>query len=216
MKLVSIPVLAALCIWASSSFAFQMIGESNTQATGSSCQSYSFAIMLTLKDERYGGTAKALNETETAIRALVVKHGGTSGSHEAWDKAIAEFTKNKYKLRRAYVNNYSEWTSRIRDLTTPTIDDIMILKFERAVATSVHSIDGSNYSSGHIITIVGIDDAIMNNKITYLNGGIKPQGDKGFSDHICRPNSYGSKKYVVGIRQSNDYELKGNGVYWIE
>ena len=193
-----------------------MIGEVNTQATNSSCQSYAFAVLLTLEEESFGNTAKQLHETELQIRNLVKKHGGASGSHSAWDKAISEFTKGKYKLVRKYISNYTEWVSFVREHTTPSLTDLMKLTYQKAVATSVASIDNSSYGSGHVITIVGIDDALFDNKITYLNGGIKPKSDRGFSDHVCRENSYGYERYAVGIRHSNNYELKGNGVYWIE
>ena len=208
--------MVGLLAFSSSAMAFTMVGEVNTQATTSSCQSYAFAVLLTLEEESFGSTAKRLHETEMQIRNLVVKHGGTSGAHTAWDKAIIEYTKGKYKLVRKYLATYADWVSLVRERTTPSLTDLMNLTFQKAVATSVSSIDNSSYESGHVITIVGIDDSFFNNKITYLNGGIKPKSDTGFSDHMCRENGYGNESYAVGIRHSNNYRLKRNGVFWIE
>ncbi|MEM7476067.1 MAG: hypothetical protein AAF483_13820 [Planctomycetota bacterium] len=205
-----------ISIFAGSVGAVSIVGEVNTQKTDSSCQSYAFAVMLALIDESYGGTARALQSTENTIRALVMKHGGTSGNHDAWDKAIDEFTNSKYQLKREYPKDYVSWVARVRELTTPSIADVMNLTFEKAIATSVTYVDGSKYAKGHVITVIGIGPEVANTSILYLNGGIKPEGDSEFSDHICRNDSLGSDKYIVGIRNSSNYELKGNGIYWIE
>jgi hypothetical protein len=195
----------------------QMVAEVNMQATSSSCQSYAFSVMLTLKDSVYGSTAKELHETEKQIRKLIEKEAkGGKVEHKHWDTAIAKFTEGAYKLERKYLADSTAWFNKVRELTTPTLDDLTRLTFEKAVAVSVNAVDGSNYGNGHVITVIDIAAKGPAFEIEYLNGGIKTDSDEGFEDHICREGAFGDETYAVGIRRTTNYDVKSNSVYWIE
>jgi hypothetical protein len=193
----------------------------NTQANPNSCQSYAFAIMLALKDGRYGDSLKALHQTELSIRKEIRKvASGNDVTHEHWKVAISNYTGGSYSLKIEGFDNIVDWNNAVVSETKRNSYTGLTGKLVEVVATSFHEIDGSAYGSGHVALLVS---AVENqSEVSYLNGGVKLDAAEGY-ELVCTPadvGRLGSGKYLASFSTTSNYELKTFGgkykIYKIE
>ena len=181
----------------------------NTQANSESCQSYAFAIMLALKDDRYGGSLKALHQTELSIRNEIVKAAsGNNVTHEHWKTAISNYTKGALVLNIQEYASIVEWNNAVVSATERNQLIELTGNLVEAVATSFTKIEGSSYEEGHVALLVS---AVKNqSQISYLNGGVKLTAAEGY-ELVCTPedaNKLGSGEYLASYSTTSDYQLK--------
>ena len=78
------------------------------------------------------------------------------------------------------------------------------------VLTSVYELEGSKYSFGHIVAILGTvgDGMSSNTRIVAFNGAVKG----GNTTKVCTADhAVGDEKYSAGVVDTNNYRLKDFG-----
>lgn len=202
-------------------FAIDLYRGDKPQANQSTCQSYSAVLALAAKnDHRFPiEDFEQLRAMELEFRSILKNvSGGQTTSHEHWSKAMEELTGGLYTLKRDYEKDITEWMTIVRDRTTLS-DDIDGLVAEltggpiETVLTSVMSIDGSSYGSGHIVTVIAVVGSGLDSttQLAVFNSAIKGSGG---SVNECAPgNQPGDEEYKAGVVQTNEFRLKdfGNG-----
>ena len=128
---------------------------------------------------------------------------------------MSELTSGKYTFERNYNNtNVVDWLAAVNAVTTIDSDIDLLLSrmsgtnFEVAL-TSVESLGGSTYSTGHIVTVLGVIGSGIdsNTKIVAFNSAIKGEDVDGI---MCTPDTLpGDERYSAGVVTTSNYILKG-------
>ena len=153
----------------------------------------------------------------------IFKKGHPSQSayhHEVWKKTLEQYTGWQYTLEREYVSDIHNWKRRVAEITQNNSGILEIVNGQKLVMTSVSSIEGSTYRTGHIVTILGTDftDKSSASKTIFFNGAIKVGKVRGeeISEIMCRPRDLSaSKRYSAGVFSTNQFDLKFYGTGYL-
>lgn len=211
-----IVVSALLYLFASYATAIDLFKDARPQSTGRTCQSYAAALALAAKADPAFPifTFAELRNTEQQFRTYAESHGNPL-NHETWDKAMSDLTSGKYTFERTYAHtDIVSWLSAIKTATTIESNvDLLVSQLGGSnfdvVLTSVYSLAGSQYASGHIISVLGVIGSGIdsNTELVAFNSAIKG-GDR--TGVMCTPDSLpGDERYSAGIISSSDFRLKG-------
>ena len=126
---------------------------------------------------------------------------------------MERLTSNVYTLKRAYKDDITVWMQTVRNRTTLSDDiDAAIATLTggpiETVLTSVHSINGSSYSEGHIVSVLALAGNGLNSatQLIAFNSAIKGQG--GAINECAPGNQPGDYRYTAGVVQTNNFQLK--------
>ena len=210
-------VLTLLLFFFNSSVgALDLFKDTKPQSTGNTCQSYAAALALAAKgDPAFPiSTFAELRNIEQQFRTYAESHGNPL-NHKTWDKAMSDLTSGKYTFERSY--NHSDivgWLSEAKSTTSVDSNvDLLLSQLSGSdfdvVLTSVNSLAGSSYGSGHIVAVLGVIGSGLdsNTQLVAFNSAIKGQTTSGV---MCTPDSLpGDERYSAGIVSSSDFRLKG-------
>jgi len=211
-------------------FGYNLVPDSltinpNPQATFNTCQSYSIAFALSKAGWQAGANnAKELRSLEQMFRNDM--DGSNPYAHKTWKENVTKFTQSKHKLIIRYVDE-ATLRSLVRKHAgtyTPEKGQSITFKPRKVVMTSITKYRNSNYSSGHIVSIVGIHDVPNKSKpddsLLIFNSAIKGIDKKKNQCSIDDTKTdyvYSAKLESAGF---GDIELKPyDGKYlvmWIE
>ena len=186
------------------------------QSTGKTCQSYAAALALAGKsDSQFPiNSFVDLRQTEQEFRAYAESHGNPL-SHIVWDQAMLDLTNGKYTFQRDYpTSDLVDWLAIVRGYTSIDSEiDILVSRMSGGpidmVLTSVYDIAGSNYSTGHIVSVMGFIGSGLNSntELVAFNSAIKGGPTATI---MCNENTEpGDFRYKAGVLNTNDFRLKG-------
>ncbi|GAA0374979.1 hypothetical protein GCM10009092_44020 [Bowmanella denitrificans] len=234
------------CLLSANSLAIsELILDPSPQSTSNTCQSYSIAYALAYSGLWYQAieTPKQLRELEVIVRkeinSVVQEHNSKNSKgkkinpylHATWVEAVKRVSSNNLKLTLYYPSSPTEYYQKISDITGITSSDIFgapiaAVLVKKPIMTSVQKLNGDSYASGHIVTLLGLTEAVPTNKsianmdkaFLVLNSAVK-SNQKQFN--MCSEEiTSGDKKYSASVNITNDYELKDWGgkylLMWIE
>ena len=196
--------------------ALDLFKDTKPQSTGKTCQSYAAALALAAKgDPEFPITTfTELRNIEQRFR-LYAESYGNALSHKTWNKAMSDLTGGKYTFDRSYNNsNIVGWLSDVKNATSIESEtDLLLSQLSGSdfdvILTSVISLDGSDYATGHIVSVLGVIGSGIdsNTKLVAFNSAIKGEHTTGV---MCKHDSLpGDEKYSAGIVSSSNFRLKG-------
>ncbi len=197
-------------------WAIDLYAGSKPQSTQDTCQSYAAVLALGAKnDSRFPvETFDQLRTMELEFRSILKQvSGGNTSSHQHWTIAMERLTNDVYTLKRTYEDDITVWMQSVRNRTTLSDDiDAAIATLTggpiETVLTSVDSINGSSYGTGHIVTVMALAGNGLNSatQLIAFNSAVKGQGG---SVNECAPgNQPGDDRYTAGVVQTNNFQLK--------
>lgn len=214
MKIMLAGIAAVFSLYAINAHALDMFGDALPQSTGKTCQSYSAALAIAAKNdsefkiETYG----ELRLFEQKFRQKL-EQTGKPYDHSNWVKVMEEITGGKYSLDRKYVSDITVWMKELSEATIIDSDiDVLLRRLTRnsfdVVLTSVTSIAGSNYKTGHIIGVIGVigDGLNSSTKLVAFNSAIKGEGGAGVMCDESHMTSQGDLSYKAGVLNTNDFQ----------
>jgi hypothetical protein len=154
-------------------------------------------------------------------------HKGNTTSHVNWQRAVSQFTGDKYVLCESFHKGVDAVVQQVRDRTgngSVKISGAVLAAFTagRPVFTSVARIGRNKYGEGHIVAVFGTDiPANPSSSTTYplaiLNSAIKV----GDNDTNACSLTMGDAMYRAEVYLTADYELKrfgtlGYSLMWLE
>lgn len=226
-KLILCIVFNFICCSFCSASGIELVLEPNPQTNTDTCQSYALAFVLALGSPEFSDaqTAKGLRALEKRIRLdidQVAKERGQSiYSHLVWREVVKRVTSGKSQLKMEYINisEPSYFYQRIYEITginnagqLGAMLSSMVVK--TPVITSVQAIEGSNYATGHIVTVLGLGEivnplqSIPANTVDMLvlNSAVKT---KGVRVNMCHPDfELGDYRYQGSAFMAKQYQLK--------
>jgi hypothetical protein len=206
---------AVVCTFAGEARAIDLYKDTVPQAQLDTCQSYSIMLALAAKGDAAFpiGNFATLRKAEADFRQIANGIQGGPFGHEAMKQAVTNYTSGVYRLVVEYpATDIVQWISRVRALTAldatadALIGKLTGTKFPVAL-TSVKKLNGSSYSTGHIVAVLGVYGSGLNSNTQLLafNSAIKGQGG---SVNRCEPGTQpGDMKYQAGVLATNNYEL---------
>jgi len=218
MKKIHLLVLIAV-LQASPANALGYFLDSKPQSTSNTCQAYS--LMMALAFENHDAfqmeTASDLRAIEQDFRQKVDSLPGSSYSHKNWSTALEQYVQGHYVLKRKYYKNELDWRKKVAELTgtgeslnDPTLSALLSKK---VVMTSVKSLEGNRYKSGHIVGILGIEKSTNSQATTlFFNSAIKGNGKKNSCDQSDVAGDY---RYKAGLIKTNKFQLKPFGINYL-
>ncbi len=193
------------------------------------CQSYSLSFALA-RAAVPGFTLKTVAEVraaEAAVRAAIdseIKPGETAYTHPVWQRAVLRLTSNNYRLNRV---EYSTFEALAEQAAVQTgisnagalSGSVAVLLSQTPVMTSFSKIGGNKYSSGHIVTIFGVDmpSGPVSDipKLLLLNSAVKRSAVDSPAAYgpVCGsgPALPGDMRYTGTLRLESSYTPKSYG-----
>ena len=215
------PILILAMVVVRPAIAIDLFSDTKPQSTGKTCQSYAAALALAAKGDPSFPieTFSQLRDVEQEFRKLASKtvdgKKRNPYDHQNWVLAMSELTSGKYTFERSYnKTNIVDWLAAVNIATTIDSDiDLLLARisgtsFDVAL-TSVWSLEDSSYSTGHIITVLGVIGSGIdsNTEIVAFNSAIKGEQVDGV---MCTPDTLpGDERYSAGVVTTNNYVLKG-------
>lgn len=232
-----------VCLLSAKSLAInELILDPSPQSTSNTCQSYSIAYAIAHSGLWYEEveTPKQLRELEQIVRSAIdafvqepksIEDKITPYHHTAWVEGVKRATSNNLKLNLHYPSSPKDYYQKISDITGITSSDILgapisVALVNKPIMTSVTKLNDDDYLNGHIVTLLGLTEAVPDNQslanmdksFLVLNSAVK-SNQKTFnmcSDEITS----GDKKYSASVNVTMEYELKSWGgkylLMWIE
>ena len=224
----SFVLLACLALTGSARAQASFVQAPSGQSTPVSCQSYSLAVALAFKkDPAFSiDTAADLRRVEDAIRKAIESAQGKASSvtHEHIIAGFQAYTGGRYTLKSRLVDlptlgDLVASASGITSTTSTPLSFLLGASVRDVLLTSVSRVGSSRYSSGHIITLMGIDGpATSSRSYLVLNGGIKVGGlaeqracEEGIPD---KPSKYGASVSWVGSADIDFKPFNGKYLVW--
>jgi hypothetical protein len=204
------------------------------QAYTDTCQSYSLAFALA----RAGvpgftlGTVAEVRAAEKTVRDAInaeIRGGETAYSHGVWQRAVAQLTSNNYKLNLTDFTSFEQFMAEVARKTGieaagTLINSVSYLLSNTPVMTSFVTIGTNSYTSGHIVTIFGIDRSpapvSTPPRLLLLNSAVKNgPATPGYAP-ICSSSTLpGDLRYTGALKLESTYSLKSYGgkfrLFWI-
>ncbi|AGP82997.1 hypothetical protein I533_15210 [Alteromonas mediterranea MED64] len=219
------------CLISANSLAInELILEPLPQSTSNTCQSYSIAYALAFSGlwHQVIDTPKQLRELEASVRKeinSVVQEHSLKGKkitpyhHTTWAEAVKRVSSNNLRLTLYYSSTPTEYYQKVSDVTGITSSDILgapitAALVKKPIMTSVQKLNGDSYASGHIVTLLGLTEAVpvnrpivkMDKAFLVLNSAVK-SNEKTFN--MCSEEiTSGDKIYSASVNITKDYELK--------
>ena len=220
----------------------QLVLEPLPQSTKNTCQSYSIAYAIANSGLWHESidTPQKLRLLEMKFREAIEsyvkeqKRAGKSISvyhHTAWVEALKRVSSNNLTLALYYPSSPNDFYSKIAKKTGNVWsgefgDTFSAALVNTPVMTSVKRIGKDNYSSGHIVTVLGLTSPIPSNaslssfdrKLLTLNSAVKANQQ---TFNMCSDDiKSGDRLYSASISSTANYELKNwNGKYllmWVK
>ncbi|MFL0587505.1 hypothetical protein ACH0BU_12775 [Sphingomonas olei] len=201
------------------------------------CQSYSLGFALARANVP-GFTLQTVAEVrsaEAAVRAAInaeIKPGESAYNHAVWQRAVLRLTSNNYRLNRVEYPTFEALAEKAAALTgisnAGTLSgSVAFLLSQTPVMTSFSKIDGNTYSSGHIVTVFGVDrpsgPVSVAPKLLLLNSAVKRSAASAPPAYapLCGggPTLPGDTRYTGALRLESSYTPKTYGgrfvLFWI-
>lgn len=219
MKRILIAPLAFFIALAPAASALDLFESAKPQATSHTCQSYSPILALAaLSDPAFQvGSFSELRTLELEFRRILKSvSGGNTTQHKYWPETMEQLTGGVYTLDLEYVPDLLDYIAKIR-ATTDMSNDVGSLIGQisgtpfQTVMTSVSSFDGSSYSTGHIITVLGVKGTGIdsNTQLIAFNSAIK--GQNGSVNQCTTDHQPGDDRYTAGVVSSKSFLPKDFG-----
>lgn len=213
-------IVSAIALFAAgSAAALDLFQGVMPQAQTNTCQSYASVLALAaVQDPAFSvSTFDDLRALEANFRTILeTMDNANPYLHTNWPAAMQQLTGGAYTFDLKYEPDLIHWLSKVRDATTIS-DDLGSLIAQASggsidtVLTSVTSLDGSNYGTGHIVTVMGVKGTGIdsNTDVIVFNSAIKGQGG---SVNQCAPgNQPGDERYQAGVVETNSFQLRDWG-----
>lgn len=203
----------------------QIIENPIPQYTSKTCQSYSAAILLALRnDQRFQiNTLQALRDAEIGIRQGIEQsarrnnhydnNGKPDPNHDDIIAGVEGYTSNIYTLKRQMLSGIDALGDYIGDqtgITNAIPFPIATSVIQTPLMVSVTRVGDNNYNSGHLVTVLGVSGPPSSDR-TYLivNSAVKTgAGVKLF----CDPNEPASQTtYGALTSWTNNLDFKDFG-----
>lgn len=186
------------------------------QAQTNTCQSYASVLSLAAaKDPAFPvETFDQLRVLEREFRSILEGLDNSNPYlHTNWPLAMQRLTGGAYTFELEYVPDLLDWMTTVRGATTLSDDLGKLIATVTGgpvdtVLTSVTSIDGSTYGTGHVVTVMGLlgSGIDSNTQLIAFNSAIKGNGG---SVNQCEPgNQPGDTRYQAGVVQTNNFALR--------
>lgn len=171
--LMVIVAVSSMALDANAANVVEVLKNPVPQYSNKTCQSYSAALLLALKDDDAFpiNTAQALRDAEIAIRDRIEywagnrQHFTSTGKldpkHDDIQSAFADYTKSAYRLERktftdaASLGDFIGSTTDIKSEQAAPFP-IAAQRAKNAVMVSMSRIGADNYASGHFVTVLGV------------------------------------------------------------
>ncbi len=194
------------------------------QYSTKTCQSYSAAVLLALKDDNAFpiGTAQALRNAEVAIRGRIehwakernhYNAGRLEPLHDDIQSAFADYTKSAYRLERktfADVVSLGDFIATTTGITSEQAAPFPIaaLLAKNAVMVSMSRIGGDPYRAGHFVTVLGVSGPPTSaRKYLIVNSAVKTGSNPAAL--VCDPSApITQTTYSALSTWTNDLDLK--------
>lgn len=210
----------SISLWAATSaHSLDLYHDALPQAQTNTCQSYASVLALAAANDPAFSvdTFSELRTLEANFRSILESMDNADPySHANWPAAMSQLTGGAYTFEIQYVPDLLDWLSMVQSHTTLSDDiDGLIATVTggriETVLTSVTSLDGSSYATGHIVTVMavlgsGIDSTT---ELMVFNSALKGQG--GTVNQCAPGNQPGDERYQAGIVESDSFQLRDWG-----
>lgn len=223
-----------MLLYSTSSFCTQSLNlvlNSKPQSQYNTCQSYALAFSLMINSSIISDREIAKKFSEDTINKLrtiekklsslietVAREKNKSKyEHAIWQEAISRITSGQLLLKLEYIDEPSKFYLRVKEITGISNAEqlglvLSTIMLGNPVMTSVKSVEGSSYQTGHIVTILGLGENFINNQsvsensisMLILNSAVKNQ--QGSMINICHQDP-GDDRYTASAFIAKKYEL---------
>ncbi|WP_170347598.1 MULTISPECIES: hypothetical protein [Ruegeria] len=186
------------------------------QAQSNTCQSYASVLALAaVQDPAFPiETFEELRTLEADFRQILESMDNANPYlHSNWPKAMEQLTGGVYTFELKYEPDLLQWMADVRQNTTLSNDLGNLIATAtggaiNTVLTSVSSMNGSNYSSGHIVTVMGLHGTGIDSdtQLIAFNSAIKGQG--GSVNQCAAGNQPGDMRYTAGVVETDNFLLR--------
>jgi hypothetical protein len=156
---------------------------------------------------------------------LEVGAGETAYSHSVWRRAVGRLTSNNFILHRVEFSSAEQLFKEIGDRTGIRSAALMgnvlsAAASQTPIMTSFSQIGSNSYNTGHIVTVLGLDEAPNGPRsavprLLLLNSAVKvdPTNPQSHSfSSMCDSKSLpGDRRYVGALSLEREYVLKTYG-----
>lgn len=203
------------------------------QAYINTCQSYSLAFTLARAGVPGFGlnTLVEVRSAEKSVRDAInaeIKPGETAYSHAVWQRAVGRLTSNNYQLNRTEFASFEQFMDEVGTKTGITAagslgSSLSIVLSRVPVMTSFSKIGANSYTTGHIVTIFGLDRSSAPSgtapRLLLLNSAVKGGPAPGYAP-VCNSSTLpGDLHYTGALALEPSYSLKTYGnqfvLFWI-
>lgn len=218
MKTISPALIVAFVSIANQAQAIDLYAGAKPQSTQHTCQSYSAVLALdAIGDPSFSyQNFEELRTAEQRFREILTDLGDTT-SHQNWAVGMENFTDGKYTIRSEpvqadivkFLEKAKSYTT-IRDSYDLLLSDLSGGNVATAL-TSVTSLAGDNYGTGHIVALLGVIGSGLNSEtqLVVFNSAIKSING---AEAVCKEGGDivldGDVRYSAGIVATNEFQLK--------